>query len=254
MGEHQISTQSGVIISIIGSILMVWLYIHFTRAGKRSERNAATVGPMIPGQAAARGWGYIFEDQSRTRYFTSFPFFSNTPLRAHDIVWGTVDSRSFETFALSFSDNTFASAGDGKQASLAHDFQVVWIPLKAPLPRIQLTRDKSGWRHLAGLGSARVDVESSQFNEIWDAYSSDARICHAVLNPRLIERMLEPDARYLDFTFEGSALMTPIPYLTDLGPIEAIVRTLYSIADLVPRFLFEDQSGGQPKGLGEAVQ
>jgi len=240
---HEISISSGVIISIVGTIVMVLIYVHFARASKRSASNVAAVSHLIPGQAAARGWGYLAQDASRAKYFRSYPFFWNVPMEAHDVVWGTVDGRAFETFALSFPENTYASAGDGKQFSSAHDFQVVWIPLAAALPRVQFTKDDSAVRKLAALGSARVEVESAEFNEIWNAYSSDARVCHAVLNPRLIERLLAPDARVLDYTFEGAALMTSLPYLTDLPEVESIVRTLYAVVDLVPPFLFQQGSG-----------
>lgn len=231
------------IVAVMGLGVMVALAAHFYSASRRGALNAAVVTPLIPAQAAERGWGYIAHAPERAKYFTAYPFFPHFYMRVHDVVWGTVDGRPFETFALSLPENTFASAGDGKNSSEATDFQVVWIGLKAPLPRVQFTRDGSAWRKMAQLGSARVDVESGAFNRLWEAYSSDARVCHAILGPRLIERLMAPDARVLDYTFEGSALMTSVPYLTDLAPIEAMVRTLYAVADLVPPFLFEPHEG-----------
>jgi hypothetical protein len=212
------------------------------RANSRGNRAASALATIVPQQAAERHWGYLAHDQARTQYFHTFPFVSNTTFTAHDIVWGDVDGRLFETFAVSLPDNTFVAAPGADGSAFIHDLQVVWIPLPAPIPLVQLTQDESVMRGLAALGAARVDMESAEFNREWNVYGKDARICHAVLNPTVIARLLQPDARGREYTFEGAALRTYFPYLTDLTPIEDTVRLLHNIADLVPRFLFEDRT------------
>ena len=195
---------------------------------------------QVEALAQSRGWGFEEEDRARAKYFSAYPFISNTPERACDIVWGSVDGRPFETFALSLSDNTYVSGSLGKTRTWSSDFQVTWVPLPARLPRIKLTLNDSASQRLAALGEREVDVESSQFNLIWNVYSHDARITHAVLQPRMIDRLLQADSVFREFTFEGAALMTSVPFATALEDVDALVRMLYEIADLVPPFLFDD--------------
>ncbi len=242
-----------VVIFLVTVTGMVFLARTLSKAKTEREDAALPRSMQIEALAQARGWGFDEEDPARAKYFSAYPFISNTPERACDAVWGSIDGRPFETFLLSLSENTYLSGSLGKTRTMSSDFQVTWVPLPGPLPRIKLTLNDSVSQRLAALGEREVDVESYEFNEIWSVYSHDARIAHAILQPRMIERLLESDANCREFTFEGAALMTSVPFATALADVEALVRMLYGVADLVPRFLFEDNSGDQVEGGREAV-
>ena len=227
----------GVLMSGAFIALLVILYKK-SEAGRKRRADPQRV-VAIRALVAEKGWGYAAEDAARAKYFTAYPFSPPGGQRPSDIVWGHVDGRPFETFALNLAEDSYMSGSLGDRRTLSSDFQVTWVPLAGPLPRIKFTLNNSTTQRLAALGEHEVDVESHEFNEIWRVYSHDDRIAHAVLQPRMIERLLQPDARSREFAFEGRALMTSVPYATDLSDLESLVRTLHEIAELVPSFLFQ---------------
>jgi hypothetical protein len=216
----------------------------YQESQKRKAAIAATV--------AMHHLGHIPEDPSRVGYFSSAPFGIGDSKRARDIVWGTLAGRPFETFAYSYETHTTDS--EGHRSTTTHHFQITWVPLPGPLPALRLMGDNALLRGLTHLGARDLNVESHEFNQRWKVVADDERIGHAVLTPRMIERFLQPDVTGRTFAFEGSALMSASPQVSDLGDLQLVVSALHSIVDLVPAFLFEDASGGQPEGSGEAIQ
>ena len=200
---------------------------------------------------AARGFGYIAEDPSRTRYFTGSPFGFAFSSRARDIVWGKVGGRPFETFAytdqggstqygkttVQFTWGPLARLDAPQNAERV--FQVTWVPLPAPLVKMRFEPDSAAWRALSSLGASDIDVESVEFNRLWKVACADSRVGHAFLTPRMIQRFLQPDLRGKVVSLEGAALWMAAPEGSDLSDIDDVVAQLYSIADLIPRFLFD---------------
>jgi len=215
----------------------------YQESKKRKAAIAATV--------AMHHLGHIPEDSSRVGYFASAPFGTGDSRRARDIVWGTLAGRPFETFAYSYETHT--TDAEGHRSTTTHHFQITWVPLPGPLPTLKLSSDNALLRGLTHLGARDLKVESHDFNQRWKVVADDERVGHAVLTPRMIERFLQPDVMGRTFALEGAALMSASPQVSDLGDLQLVVSALHSIVDLVPRFLFEDRSGGQPEGLGEAV-
>ena len=223
-----------------------WLKRIFMGGDKRG-RLKATV--------AARSFGYLAEDPSRARYFTGSPFGFAFASRACDIVWGKVDGRPFETFAYldqgastqygkttaQFSWGPLARLDTPQNAERV--FQITWVPLPGPIVKMRFEPDSAAWRALSSLGASDIDVESVEFNRLWKVSCADSRVGHAILTPRMIQRFLQPDVRGKVVTFEGSAVWMAAAEGSDLSDIDDVVAQLYSIADLIPRFLFGDRSG-----------
>lgn len=210
--------------------------------------------------ARARGFGYLAEDASRTRYFTGAPFAPTFVSRARDIVWGQIDGRVFETFAYTASGNSPAPPpgtpdplkGLREQIDVPQNedrvYQVTWVPLTGWLPRVRFSPDNAAWRALEPLGVRDLDVESREFNDRWKVACVDERLAHAVLTPRMIERLLEPDLQGNAIAIEGRALWMATLGVSDLSDLDASVAQLHSIADLIPPFLFEPRSDAPAGG------
>ena len=197
------------------------------------QRNALTA------LVAARRFGYLAEDPARTQYFTGVPFGVATRSRANDVVWGSVRGRQFETFALTVygwstqHDNTDGATGGERS------FQITWIPLRAQLPRLRFEPDSAEWPAAESMGARDLTVESAQFNQLWKAVCDDERIGRAILTPSMIERFLQPDLYGMVVSIEGLALWIASPGASDLIELDSVVDQLYSIAGLIPAFVFD---------------
>ncbi|SEJ61184.1 DUF3137 domain-containing protein [Demequina mangrovi] len=208
----------------------------FLGARRRREAVAATV--------AAHHLGHLAEDPARASYFSSPPFGLGRRRRARDVVWGTMGGRPFETFAYSY--ETESRDTEGRTRTTTHTFQVTWVPLPAPLPTVRLTGDNAMLRALGRLGGRDLDTESHEFNQRWKVQADDERVAHAILTPRMIERLLGADLVGRAFVIEGSALYSYAPSASDLAELPLVVGALHELADGIPAFLFEGPREADP--------
>ena len=205
-----------------------------------AQRRRAAIDAMV----LANGWRRVPEDPQRVELFVSSPFQTGDNRRARDIVWGTVNGRPFETFAYSYETHTTDSKGH--RSTTTHHFQVTWVPLPGPMATMRLTGDNPLLRALSHMGMRDLDVESHEFNQRWKVWCDDERSGHAVLTPRMIERLMQSDLSGRAVVFEGALLFSYAPGISDLGELPMVVRALNEIADLVPRFLFESDDTAPP--------
>jgi hypothetical protein len=221
---------------VVVPLLMAAMIAFGIYAGIKGYQQAKLRRAAIGATVAAHHLGHLDEDPARTRYFTGPPFGVGSSRRARDIVWGTLGGRPFETFAYSY--ETESAEVNGVSHRTTHHFQVTWVPLPAALPTMRLTADSALMRGFVKLGARDLDVESHEFNQLWKVACDDERIGHAILTPRMIERFLQPDLGGRTFSFEGSALVSVSPQVSDLGDLQLVVGALHSIVDLIPPFLF----------------
>jgi len=236
---------------VLVPVLMVGFIGFGIYAAVKAYQDGKRRAIAIDATVAANHLGHLDEDPARTTYFSSLPFGTGDHRRARDIVWGTLGGRPFETFAYSYETHTTDS--EGHTSTTTHHFQIAWVPLPGPVKTVRLTSDNALMRGLTHLGARDLEVESHEFNQKWKVWFDDQQAAHAIFTPRMIERFLQPDVGGRAFTFEGSALVGISPHVSDLGDLQLVVGALNSIVDLIPPFLFENQSGGEPEGGREAV-
>ncbi len=93
-----------------------------------------------------------------------------------------------------------------------------------------------------------LDTESAEFNAAWHVGSDQPGTAHALLYPRVIERLLQPDARGAEVAAQGATLVAVMRgAVTDVKELTRRVELLVDIANLVPGFLRADgQLQGSP--------
>jgi hypothetical protein len=218
--------------------LFVWLAVH---QYKKTKRRLAAVQAFV----VAHGFAYLPANAERVTYFRSPPFGTGLNRRASHVVYGTVGSTPFETFAYQY--ETRHTDSKGHTRTQRHPFQVTWIPLTTAIPTMRLTADNALLRFGKKLGARDLDTESHDFNERWKVWCEDERVGHAVLTPRMIELLLRPELHRRAIVFEGRALMTYRSGHTDLSETLWLVGLLAEIRDLVPPFVLEDGTQGNPQ-------
>jgi hypothetical protein len=224
---------AGTLFPLVFIAAIAFMVFAAVRGYRAAQRRREAIAAMV----AANGWLHVAEDPSRAELFTSPPFRTGDHRRARDIIWGTIADRPFETFAYSYETHTTDSKGH--RSTTTHHFHVTWVPLPGPVPTMRFTSDNALLRAATLLGARDLKVESHEFNQRWKVWCEDESAGHGVLTPRMIERFLEPDLRGRSVVIEGRCLMSYTEGQSDLTEIPATVATLYSIAGLIPAFVFE---------------
>jgi hypothetical protein len=188
--------------------------------------------------AAQRGWAYLEEDWSYAQFGTVAPFGIGHSRTARHVMSGELAGRDFVAFEYIYKITTTDSRGRRHTRTYRH--AVVSVGVHGALPVVRIYPESIGTRLATALGGTDVRVESAQFNRLWKVWSRDQRAAHAVLTPRMIERLLEQDARSRAYALEPGVLYTAVSGTITFAFVDSLVPILGQIADLVPSFLAED--------------
>lgn len=180
--------------------------------------------------AAEVGWTYVGSDRALLRRWRGRPFGLGGG-RVRELCVGTFDGRAAMSFAYQRQNG---------QGEVTATFHVLVVELPAPLSTLELTPGDLPQRLAARLGAQDVDLESAEFNEAWRVATPNERFAHAVLHPRLMERLLLPDALGTSLRLEGSDLLTWSPGAPLYDTVEPRLRLLSDLIDSVPRFVWLD--------------
>lgn len=181
---------------------------------------------------AAAGWTYVGTDPSLVDRWAGAPFGTGQSRRASDVMVGRWGDRPVVSFTYSF------VTGAGNRRSTVH-FHVLALPLPAFLPPLELTPDGAAVRLLTRPGED-IQFESEEFNRAWRVVSADAKFAHDVVHPRLMERLMAPDAFRARLRFAGTDLVSWAPGTTNTVGIHRRLALMQAVIDSVPRYVWQD--------------
>ena len=107
-------------------------------------------------------------------------------------------------------------------------------------PALSLTRMSPRDRLVTGLGAQDIEVEAHGINERWRAVSTDERFAHAVLHPRLLERLEASVVPGVCLHVEDRDVVLHCPGPIDLAWVGPLSDLALDVAALMPTFLVED--------------
>lgn len=183
--------------------------------------------------AASVGWTYVGADPSLVTRWSGEPFGRGSSRKTSEVVTGLYRGRPAVSFA--YRDTT----GSGKNRSV-HTFHVVATTLPAFLPTLELTPDGLGARIAKAFGGQDLEVESEAFNQVWRVEAADPKFAHDVVHPRLMERLLRPDARGMSLRVEGTDILSWRPGASNLDTVASRLDVLGAVVDAVPPFVWQD--------------
>lgn len=132
----------------------------------------------------------------------------------------------------------------GTVVSLTHraatDLHAVFTERPMRGPGVLLTPETAADRAARAVGAQDIQVESAELNARFRIQAPDGRFAHAVLHPRVMERLLEPDAAGLGVLVEGRDVVVFAPGRADLGRVHAMTNLVLDLADLLPAFVADD--------------
>lgn len=213
----------------VGSVLAV---LGNRWQSRRHERLAAW--------GRTHGWHYERVDRSLLRIQRGAPFSAGDSHAASEVL----DREWHGRHAVSFTYSWVTGSGKDQRTSYAH---VVALHLPASLPRLEVTPEGFGAAVIKLAGGKDLQLELEEFNRAYRVAATDERTAHAVLHPRLMERLLQADARGVPWRLEGRWLATWETGRTDVDRIGPALTLLTAVADAVPRHVWQDH-GHDPVG------
>ncbi|HWS58912.1 MAG TPA: hypothetical protein VN257_10255 [Actinotalea sp.] len=183
--------------------------------------------------AAAIGWTYAGTDPSLVTRWRGRPFGLGDNRRASEVVTGRFGPRTATSFAYRY------TSGSGKSRSTSV-FHVVSLSLPAYLPTVELTPDGLGAMLARAFGGQDIAFESEAFNQEWRVAAPSAKAAHDLIHPRVMERLLRPDARGLSIRVEGTDILCWTTGAPDLSVVASRLGVLAAIVDAVPRYVWLD--------------
>lgn len=181
--------------------------------------------------AASRGWTYHRNVPSLVQRWQSAPFRRGHSRRAQNVLTGSFHGRHVVSFQYQF------TTGSGKNRT-THTYHVVALSLPARLPWLQLSPDGMGAGVAKFFGGQDISFESKAFNDAWRVQGPEGRFAYDFIHPRMMDRLMAPDALGRSFTVEGNDIFIAVSGGQRLEAIDVYVNALYGIQDLIPRHLW----------------
>lgn len=191
LGSHPWFVVAGVTIAVVG---VGW--------GVRDAWRARRMRDEYHELARRHDWTYVPLSRSYNQRFRTFPFGTGMSPRQESVLTGTFSGVECATFAQVYEDGL--SADDVK---VTRAYQVTVAELPVVLPRIDIVPRGFSPAALRALGGQEIHVESHEFNQRWRVVCRDPRYAHAVIDPRMMERLLWSDVQGMAVRIEGGAVL-----------------------------------------------
>ncbi|MFV0253547.1 MAG: hypothetical protein ACK5H2_09460 [Beutenbergiaceae bacterium] len=207
--------------------------------GIRERRRSRRLRRVVP----LRGWSFTESEPALVERWLHGPFASGVRHRALHVITGTADNQPFIAFDLRRS----IAVRNGRKIAYT---QVFAIRLPLALPTLRMTKVSSGNVVTHALnGGDLLDwptepaspMDSEAFNNAWEIRGSPGLYLHSFLHPQMMERLLQPDAREVLVTVEGSDLHIATPdRLVTFPEFDRYIALLRDIRDLIPAQVWSD--------------
>ncbi len=190
-------------------------------------------GRQLKAWAAASGWTVVGSDPSLVDRWRGAPFGVGRSRRATEVMVGRWGDRPAVSFTYTY------VTGSGKSQT-THRYHVLALPLPAWLPDLELTPDGFGSKLLTMLGAGDIQFESEDFNRAWRVAAANPKLAHDVVHPRLMERLMAPDAVGSRLHIAGTDIVSWAAGHTSTDRIPGRLALMQAVIDSVPRYVWQD--------------
>lgn len=198
------------------------------------SRQAARQGREFSHFAQTHGWEYVRSSREYNTRFHSFPLDAAAASAQENVLRGSLNGVRCATFTH------VRIIRDSRGNESREPFQVTLVELPVVLPRLELVPETVAERFVKSLGGGDLDVESYEFNRRWRVLCRDPRYAHAVLDPRMVERLLQPDALDLAIRFEGGAVLAWQPGRVGTDTLARRLGVLTGVARRIPEHVVRE--------------
>ena len=209
--------MNGVLLATVALGVVILAVLAYMMQKKRQE--------AFQQWALRNHWTFEGSDPSLVHLSDAQPFGQGRNKRATEVLRGAFDGHQAVSFTYAW------TTGDEKDKT-SHTAHVVALALPAYLPTVEVTRDGFGAKLDKLFGGQDIQFESEAFNKEFRVTASDPQVGHAIVHPRLMERLLR-DGSVTPWRIEGTWIISWEPgssalenLATRLGLLSAVVRSI----------------------------
>lgn len=218
--------NSSNVVFVLGLVLVVGLFIvGLWVQKKRHERFRAW--------ALRIGWTYAESEHGLAGISSGQPFGVGGSRKATEVLRGRFESYPAVSFTYSW------TTGSGKNKS-THHAHVVALALPTYLPTVEVTPEGLGARLAKLVGVQDIQFESDDFNRAYRVAAPDERTGHAIVHPRLMERLLRTDALGTAWRIDGTWILSWDSGETNLDRLAPRLGVLAAVVRSIPRHVWLD--------------
>ncbi|ACQ82026.1 conserved hypothetical protein [Beutenbergia cavernae DSM 12333] len=214
------------VLMFLGFGVIVALVLVFSYLSAKKRREA------LQAWAHSRGWTFTQNVPQLVGRWKGPPFGTGSGRKAYNALTGVVQGRQVVSFGYQY------TVQSGKN-STTYQFHVVALSLPVPLSWLQLRPEGFGTSVAKFFGGQDIEFESIAFNERWRVEGPAGKYAYDVVHPRLMERLLWPDALGLNIRIEGSDILVWASGHQDVRQIDRYLVVLDAIVDSIPRFVWQ---------------
>ncbi len=181
------------------------------------------------------GWEFAYATPAYGRRLRAYPFGVGNEQRDLDVIHGPFNGFSCASFTHQYEEGT-----KDDELKTPRSWQIDIVHLPYPLATIDILPDDILAKFAKVLRGQDIDFESSAFNAAWRVKAGDTKYAHDIVHPRMMERLLQPDARGMAIRIEGA---TVYAWAVDRHGPEHLARrlgVLTAIARLIPEFVYRE--------------
>jgi len=187
--------------------------------------------------ALLHGWDYAPRSFDFNTRFATAPFGVGSKMHQTDVLRGTLNGLECATFTHHY------QTGHGEPGETTeYMFQVSLAELPVNLPLLDLIPESLAQRAAKTMGAMDIEFESYEFNRRWRVRANDRRYAHDLLDPRMLERLTQPDAQGAVIRIEGGAVMTWQAGRVGLDGLATRLGVLSAIARRIPDHVLRDHT------------
>jgi hypothetical protein len=207
------------------AIAVVVVVLSYLAAKKRREELQAF--------AAARGWRFEAEQPLLVDRFTGPPFGLGSGRRAYNVLYGSHDGRDLVSFDYRFETRTTQG---NETRTQTHRYSVLGLSMGVPMPPLSVDPENFLDRFVGRITGQDIDLESEEFNRTFTVRSPDRKFASDVLNPRMMEFLLQHPQ--LGWRFESDSMLVIASGGRTPAQIDATLAVMDGITDRVPEFVW----------------
>jgi 8-oxo-dGTP diphosphatase len=173
------------------------------------------------------GWEYTARSFEVGEGLRSYPFGRGIDREDVDVIRGAFEGRRCAAFTHRYTDKS----GD---STATYEFQVVSVELGADYPTLNILPEDVAAKAAKLVGGMDVDFESAEFNRRWRIEGEDPRYVHDMITPRVMQRLVQDDARGRVLRVEGHYLLTWTTGRLPASTLSSVLGLLTSVAAVLP--------------------
>lgn len=179
-------------------------------------------------------WSFEAETKAYQWWFREYPFAIGSQPRDFAVARGEFLGCRCASYTH---EEVLSGEGDAKRTV---QWQISLVELPHPLWTVDLTPEDGVAKAQKALGGQDLEFESQAFNDAWRVRAGNDKYAYDIIHPRMMERLLKPDAQGMNIRIEGRAVLSWQEGRHGPEDLARRLEVLAAVSKLIPAFVLRE--------------